>query len=188
MGDVADAPCAISQSAIVRRRRGPRKNVQHDIESMDIDDFAQQEMTKASYTSDFGPFFAYAVKQGWTSKFYSQFFSSGPMTADFVQQHKIRPICSTTNVENYLRDKFSKNGRRRGIGLVSRAMADQFMKSACNQRNKKFSSDLPGLQEEGWLVKNLEFAARGDKVLRAQPIMNIIEGIARRDVQDIGSK
>jgi hypothetical protein len=34
------------------------------------------------------------------------------------------------------------------MGLVSRAMADQFMKSVCNQRNKEFSNNLPGLQEE----------------------------------------
>ena len=185
MGDFPDAPSALSQSAIVRRRRRPRKTVGHDIASMDIEEFAQQEMTKASYSSYFGPFLAYAVKQGWTSQFYSQFFASGPNNAQFVQQHKIRPICSTTNVEIYLRDEFSKNGRRRGVGLVSRSMADQFMKSVCNQRNKEFSSNLPGLQEDGWLVKNLEFAARGDQVLRAQPIiMNIIKGTTRRDVQD----
>jgi hypothetical protein len=70
------------------------------------------------------------------------------------------------------------------MGLVSRVMADQFMKSVCNQRNKEFSSNLPALQEDGWIVQNLEFAARGDNVLRAQPIMNIVEAIARRDVQD----
>lgn len=64
MGDFPDAPSALSQSAIVRRRRGPRKTEQHDIESMDVEDLAQKEMTKASYSSYFGPFLAYAVKQG----------------------------------------------------------------------------------------------------------------------------
>ena len=44
------------------------------------------------------------------------------------------------------------------VGLVSRAMADQLMKSVCNQRNKEFSTNLPGLQGEGWIVKNLELA------------------------------
>jgi hypothetical protein len=116
--------------------------------------------------------------------FCSQFFSSGPTTAEFVQQHKIPLICSTRNVEVYLRDEFSKTGRRRGVGLVSKIMADQFLKSACNQRSKEFSSSLPGLQEEGWIITNLEFAARRDQV-RAQLIMKIIDGIARRDVQDI---
>ena len=184
MGDGPGAQCSLSQPVSVTRPRRSRKIAQHDVDNVDIEEFAQQEMTKASYSSYFGPFLAYAVKQGWTSKFYSQFFSSGPSTPEFVQQHKIRPICSTANVEKYLRDEFSKNGRRRGIGLVSRAMADQFMKSVCNQRNKEFSSNLPALQEDGWIVQNLEFAARGDNVLRAQPIMNIVEAIARRDVQD----
>ena len=46
------------------------------------------------------------------------------------------------------------------MGLVSRAMADQFMKSVCNQRNKEFSNNLPGLQEEEYIVLNLEFAAQ----------------------------
>ena len=69
MGDFPDAPSALSQSAIVRRLRGPRKTEQHDIESMDIEDFAQKEMTKAAYSSYFGPFLAYAVKQGWKCKF-----------------------------------------------------------------------------------------------------------------------
>ncbi len=32
--------------------------------------------------------------------------------------------------------------------------------------------------------KEFEFAARGDQVLRAQQVMNILEGIAQRDVQD----
>jgi len=67
------------------------------------------------------------------------------------------------------------------VGLVSRVMADQLMKSVCNQRNKEFSTNLPGLQGEGWIVKNLEL----DQVLRAQPIiMNIIKGTTRRDGQD----
>ena len=115
MGDVADAPCAISQSAIVRRRRGPGETVMHDIESMDIEDFAQKEMTKASYSSYFGPFLAYAVKQAGNASF----FSSGPITAEFFQQHKIRSICSTTDVENYLQDEFSQNGRRRGVVMLA---------------------------------------------------------------------
>ncbi len=34
--------------------------------------FAQQEMAKPLYSSYFGPFFAYSVKQDWTSKVYSQ--------------------------------------------------------------------------------------------------------------------
>jgi hypothetical protein len=178
MGDLPDAPSSLSQPVIARRRRRPKTNIQNDVKIADIEDFAQQETTKASYSSYFGPFLVYAVKQGWTSKFYSEFFSSGRKTSEFVQCHKILPICSTTNVEIYLRDEFSKNGSRRGMGLVSRAMADQSMKSVCNQRNKEFLSNLPGLQEEGWIVQNLEFAARGDQVLRAQPIMNIVEEIA----------
>ncbi len=46
MGDFSDAPSKLSQSAIVRRRRRPRKTFQHDIESMYIEDFAQKEMTR----------------------------------------------------------------------------------------------------------------------------------------------
>jgi hypothetical protein len=48
MGDVSDAPCSLSHPAIVRRRGRPRKVAQLDIENVDIEDFAQQEMTKAS--------------------------------------------------------------------------------------------------------------------------------------------
>jgi hypothetical protein len=44
-------------------------------------------------------------------------------------------------------DEFSQNGRRRGMGLVSRDMADQFMKSVCNRRNKELSNNLPGLRQ-----------------------------------------
>ncbi len=32
---------------------------------------------------------------------YSHFFFSGASTLHFVQEHKIRPICSTTNIENH---------------------------------------------------------------------------------------
>ena len=64
MGDVSDAPCSLSHPAIVRRRGRPRKVAQLDIENVDIEDFAQQEMTKASYSAYFGPFLAYAV-EGW---------------------------------------------------------------------------------------------------------------------------
>ncbi len=122
MSDVPDASSSLSQPVIVWRRRRARKNIRNDIESADIEDVAQQEMTEASYSSYFGSFIAYAVKQGWASKFFSGFLSSGPVTADGFQRHKIWPICSTRNVEN-LRAEFSKNGRRRGAGLASRAMA-----------------------------------------------------------------
>ena len=44
------------------------------------------------------------------------------------------------------------------VGLVSRAMADQLMKSVCNQRNKEFSTNVLGLEGEGWIVKNLKLA------------------------------
>ena len=62
--------------------------VQHYIESMVIEDFAKQEMSKASYTSYLGPFRAYVIKQGWTYRSYSQIFSSGPIIADFFSNTK----------------------------------------------------------------------------------------------------
>jgi hypothetical protein len=107
--------------------------------------------------------------------------------------HHYCSFCSATQItanmlhhEEYLRDEFSKNGRRRGVGLVAtgRAMADQVMISVCNQRNKEFSSHLPGLQKEGWNAQNLEFAVPGDQILPAQPITNVLEAVSRRDHQD----
>jgi hypothetical protein len=49
------------------------------------------------------------------------------------------------NVEAYLK-VFHQNGRRRGMGVVSRSMADQFMKAVSNQRLLKISKQLPQLQ------------------------------------------
>jgi hypothetical protein len=86
-----------------------------DVEIADIEDFEQQKMTKASYSSYFGPFLAYAVKQAWTSKFYSEFFSSGPKTSEFVQRQYAPPQM----LKNYLRveseTSSAKNGSRRGV-------------------------------------------------------------------------
>jgi hypothetical protein len=90
MSDIPDAPCSLFQSVIVLLQRRPRKTVQYDIESVDIEDFAQKEMTMASNSSYFGPFLAHAlaVKQGCSSKFYSEFSSSGPITAGLFSNTK----------------------------------------------------------------------------------------------------
>ncbi len=88
----------------------PTKDNSTDLEGQrqDIEEFALQEMRNASYSSYFGAVLAYAIKQGLTSNSYAEFFSSGPTTDELVQQHKMRPLCSTAYVEKYLRNEFNK--------------------------------------------------------------------------------
>ncbi len=57
-------------------------------------------------------------------------------------------------------------------------MADQFIISAVNQRNKELSSNQPGLQEEGWLFRIWSSLLEKIKSYEhSLPIMNIVEGI-----------
>ena len=119
MGDGPGAQCSLSQPVSVTRPRRSRKIAQHDVDNVDIEEFAQQEMTMASYSSYFGPFLAY--RQSSKAGHPGFILKSSPLAPAHMSLFN-----STTYdqcIENHLRDDFGKNGRRRGVRLFFRAMA-----------------------------------------------------------------
>jgi len=68
------------------------------------------------------------------------------LTQEYVQENKIKPICSPANIEAYLK-VFHQNGRSRGVGVVSKSMADQVMKAVSNQRLLEISKKITSLAD-----------------------------------------
>lgn len=119
---MGDTPCSIPPLQTVLRRRRPMITAHHDIDFEDIEDFAQQEMTKSSYSSYFGPFLAYLAKPSWTSKLYSQFFSSGPLKSS-LQDPSLPSLSSNTKYGKYappqmLKITFETSSAKLGVGVV----------------------------------------------------------------------
>mmetsp|Transcript_2186 Transcript_2186/g.4516 ORF Transcript_2186/g.4516 Transcript_2186/m.4516 type:complete len:141 (-) Transcript_2186:216-638(-) len=130
------------------RKRRRREITAGDIETLPIEAYTQEESTKGSYSSYIKPFIQFAIDNGWTSHMYPEAMQRIDLTADYIQKNEITPICSSVNIETYLK-VFHQSGRRRGTGIVSRAMADQFMKAVSNQRALVISKQLPVLQTAG---------------------------------------
>ncbi len=78
------------------------------------------------------------------------------LTKEYIQHNEIKPICSSFNDETYLKES-QRNGRRRGTGVVSRAMADQFMKAVSNQHSQEMSKQYTQFQTPEWRSENPEF-------------------------------
>jgi hypothetical protein len=162
-------------------------------EDSDVDDAEQPDssitphlqaaMTAGSYESYGNPFVEYAIAQGWTGEKYKIAISKDKplQTAQFLAQHGVFPVCSSDNVSKYLKDEFISNGRRRGKGIVTIAMARQFMKAVSNLRTRELSKQIPQLQSEAWLLTHAEFGQRGKGVLRTQEIENLLTAIQRRE-------
>jgi hypothetical protein len=172
-------------AARVGTRRKRRRDISaEDIQTLPIEEFTQEESTKGSYSSYIQPFIQFAIDNGWTSSMYSEeTLRSCVLTQEYIQENDIRPICSSFNVEAYLK-VFHQNGRRRGTGVVSRSMADQFMKAVSNQRLLEISKQLPHLQTPEWRAKNPESMLTSNKVLRSQTIINLLRAFGRRQTAD----
>jgi hypothetical protein len=89
------------------------------------------------------------------------------LTQEYVQENDIKPICSPENVEAYLK-VFHQNGRLRCVGVVSRSMANQFMKAVSNQPLLEISKQLPHMQTAEWKLENPESMPTAGKGLRTQ--------------------
>ena len=127
------------------RRKRRREITANDIETAPIEEFTQEESTKGSYACYIQPFIQFAIDNGWTSPMYPEAMLRSDLTQEYIQHNEIKPICSSFNVETYLK-VFQRNGRRRGTGVVTRAMADQFMKAVSNQHSQEMSKQLPQFQ------------------------------------------
>jgi hypothetical protein len=101
----------------------------------------------------------------------------------YLFYNEVKPICSSFNVEAYLK-VFPRNGRRRGTGVVSRPMADQFMKAVSDQRSQTISKQLPHFQTPEWRLENPESMLTSVKVLRSQAIINLLRAFGRRQTAD----
>ena len=146
----------------------------HDIEHLDIQEFTQELSTKGSYHSYSKAFVTWAIEEQLTSPRYCEAMKQdSDLTPEFVQEQKIRPICSSVNVENYLKI-FQKEGRRRGTGVVTRPMADQFLKAASDLQTKEISKRLHEFQDQVWQTNNREFFLVGRGILRTQTIVSAI--------------
>ena len=150
---------------------------------MPIEAYTQEESTKVSYSSYIKPFIQFAIDNGWTSQMYADAMQRNDLTSDYIQENEITPICASVNVEAYLK-VFHQSGRWRGTGIVSRAMADQFMKAVSNQRALEISKQLPVLQRAEWRSENPEFMITGLKVLRTQTMVKLVRAFSRRQKAD----
>jgi hypothetical protein len=75
----------------------------------------------------------WVIEQELTSPVYHEAMQEdSELTPEFVtlvQERRIRPMCSSVvDVENYFKI-FQKKGRRSGTRVVTRLMADQFLKA-----------------------------------------------------------
>ena len=120
------------------RRKRRREISAQDIAILPIEEFSQEQSTNGSYSCYIQPYVQFAIDNGWTSEFYPEAMKRSVLTQEYVQENKIKPICSPANIEAYLK-AFHQNGRRRGVGVVS--MADQVMKAVSNQRLLEISKN-----------------------------------------------
>ena len=167
--------------------RGRKANpiTAHDIANTPVEQLAAEAHTKGSYKSYIAPFIAFAIKKNWTGKAYSEVIDSKePLTAEYVQQNNIKPICSSMNVEIYIKEHLDKHGRRRGEGIVSRSIADQYLKSVQHYRLLEASRNLYKLQTPEWQGENFEFTLKSGEVLRNQTVLNLLEGFSKRQHRD----
>ena len=156
-----------------------------DIRDLSVEQLAAEPTTKASYLSYITQFVQFAIDRKWTSKHYlDSMHSTEELSAQYVLDNDIKPICSSINVEIYFKEFFDKKGRRQGHGVTTRGMADQFMKAAQYYRLMEFSRNLYKLQTQDWMAANTEFANKSDKVLRNQTICNLLEGFSKRQHRD----
>jgi hypothetical protein len=106
------------------RRRRSKTITANNIESIDADICLLQPMTEGSYASYRNPFITWAIQCGLTSQHYADAIeTSENFTTDYLDQRKIFPICSSENINRYMKDVYFKEGRRRGTGVPSRSMA-----------------------------------------------------------------
>ena len=137
------------------RRKRRREISAEDIATAPIEEFTQEASTKGSYACYIQPFIQFAIDNGWTSPMYPEAMQRSDLTREYILHNEIKPICSSFNAQTYLK-VFQRNGRRRGTGVVSRAMADQFMKAVSDQRSQKISKQSPHFQTPEWRLENPE--------------------------------
>jgi hypothetical protein len=164
-----------------RKRR--REISAQDIAILPIEEFSQEQSTKGSYSCYIQPYVQFAIDNGWTSEFYPEAMKRSVLTEEYVQENKIKPICSPAYIEAYLK-VFHQNGRRRVVGVVSKSMADQVMKAVSNQRLLEICKKIPHLQTAEWRSENPEYMSTACKVLRSQTIVNLLKDFGRRQTAD----
>ena len=130
------------------RRKRRREISAEDIATAPIEEFTQEASTKGSYACYIQPFIQF--DNGWTSPMYPEAMQRSDLTREYILHNEIKPICSSFNVEAYLK-VFPRNGRRRGTGVVSRPLADQFMKAVSDQRSQEICLLTPRRRiHESW--------------------------------------
>ena len=95
--------------------------------------------------------------------------------------HCIFPICSSQNLNEYMQNRYTQHGRRRGEGIVTHSMGLQLVKAVTDLRNKERNRRIIEQQSRDWLLRHAEFLQTGKGVLRSQDVVNTLNAMKRRD-------
>jgi hypothetical protein len=118
----AEMAAATTPLAPLSGRCKRRKEISaQEIAILPIEEFTQEQSTKGSYSCYIQPYGQFAIDNCWTSSLYPEAMQCSVLTQEYIQTNEIKPMCSTVNVEAYLK-VFHQNGRRR-VGVVSGSMA-----------------------------------------------------------------
>ena len=143
----------------------------------------QSAMTKGSYDSFARDCAQLAIERNLTRHLYTEAIKSdGPVsTRQFLADNCIFPICSSQNLNEYMQNRYTQHGRRRGEGIVTHSMGLQLVKAVTDLRNKERNRRIIELQSRDWLLRHAEFLQTGKGVLRSQDVVNTLNAMKRRD-------